>query len=168
MLETRTLSAGDDRNIIRDQVIALSNKAPRGGKINRLAGWKLRLVEIKHPGGKDRPFLIVSDIMDASATQIAKWYKQRWSIELLFKWIKQNLKIKRFMGESRNAVLVQIFTAIIAYVLIRLYKTMLGTAHDGRLKDLMVTLKTGLFQPRQSYRRRPSHPQTQQVLWAAL
>ena len=169
VLETCPLGADEADNVIRDQIIILTNKAPRAGKTNKLAGRKLRLVEIEHPGGKNRPFLIVSDILDASPTRIADLYKQRWSIELLFKWIKQNLKIKRFMGESRNAILIQIFTAIIAYTLVRLYKFRLGTAHKGRLKDLITTLKTGLFQPRQSTKRRRSNLcQTQQEIWGLL
>lgn len=165
VLETRPILPGEDGNILGDQVIELTNKAPRGGKKNKLAGRKLRLVEIRHPGGKKGQFFIISDMMEATASEIADYYKQRWSIELLFKWIKQNLKIKRFMGESRNAVLIQIFVAIIAYLLVRLYKKLLGKAHTGRLKDLIVSLKTGLFAPRQDRnRRRISTPETQPML----
>lgn len=167
VLETRALGDNEDDNVIKDQIIELTNKAPRAGKTNKLAGRQLRLIEIEHPGGKNRPFLIVSDMLDATASQIAELYKQRWSIELLFKWLKQNLKIKRFMGESRNAVLIQIFVAIIAYLLVRLYKNLLGTAHKGRLKDLIVILQTGLFHPRQNRnRRRTSLPSMQADLWS--
>ena len=167
LLETRPLRESEDDNVIKDQIIELTNKAPRAGKQNQLAGRQLRLIEIEHPGGKNRPFLIISDMLDATASQIADYYKQRWSIELLFKWLKQNLKIKRFMGESRNAILIQIFVAIIAYLLVRLYKKLLGAAHKGRLKDLIVTLKTSLFQPRQNRnRRRTSRPSTQADLWS--
>lgn len=158
VLETRPLEPDGDENILSDQIITLTNKAPRGGKTNRLAGRKLRLVEIEHPGGKNRPFLIVSDMIEAGAGEIAGYYKQRWSIEILFKWIKQNLKIKRFMGQSRNAILIQIFTAVTAYLLVRLYKRLLGQSHTGRLKDLLVTLKTGLFQPRYRHHQRRTKP----------
>ncbi|WP_256207949.1 transposase [Nitrosomonas sp. Nm166] len=51
---------------------------------------------------------------------MADLYKMRWRIELFFKWIKQNLKIKRFLGTSKNAVLIQITVAIIVYLLLRL------------------------------------------------
>ncbi|WP_211752413.1 transposase, partial [Nitrosomonas communis] len=54
------------------------------------------------------------------AQAIADLYKMRWQIELFFKWIKQNLKIKRFLGTSKNAVLIQVTVAIIAYLLVRL------------------------------------------------
>lgn len=49
---------------------------------------------------------------------IAKIYKARWNIELFFKWIKQNLKIKTFLGISKNAVMMQIWVAMIVYLLI--------------------------------------------------
>jgi len=54
-----------------------------------------------------------------TATEIADLYKQRWQIELFFKWIKQNLKIKRFIGTSENAVKIQIIIAMIAYLLLK-------------------------------------------------
>ena len=52
-------------------------------------------------------------------------YKQRWEIELFFKWIKQNLRLKRFIGTSRNAVKIQVLVAMIAYLLLRLVKNTL-------------------------------------------
>lgn len=170
VVETRPLGAGEVDHIRSDQIIELTNKAPRGGKINRLAGRRLRLVEIDHPGGKTSPFLIVSDMLDAPASEITACYKQRWQIELLFKWLKQNLKIKRFMGESRNAIQIQIFVALIAYLLVRLYKQARGEAHEGRrLKDLLVTIKAGLFQQLPLRRRRNSQPSPLQAeLWEAI
>ena len=101
------------------------------------AACPLRLVRIPHPGGKKRPFLIVSSLLGAAAKDIAEGYRRRWSIELIFKWIKQNLKIKRFPGESRNAVAIQTYTAIIAYIPVRMYhrlfsngKTSFARCHD--------------------------------------
>lgn len=142
---TREIKAADQGFILQDQVIELTNKHPRAGKTNTLAGIPLRLIQIRHPGGKTRPFLIVSNNLTASALQIAGWYKRRWSIELLFKWVKQNLKLKRFVGHSRNAVMIQIYVALIAYILLKIYRKMLGNRPQTRLKDIMVTLKTGLF-----------------------
>jgi IS4 transposase len=49
---------------------------------------------------------------------VAELYRRRWQVELFFKWIKQNLKIKAFYGTSKNAVLIQIWTALIAYLLL--------------------------------------------------
>ena len=56
--------------------------------------------------------------MELSAEQIAFLYKQRWQVELFFKWIKQHLKIKSFWGTTENAVRIQIYSAIIAYCLV--------------------------------------------------
>ncbi|MGL5784778.1 MAG: transposase, partial [Alphaproteobacteria bacterium] len=103
---------------------AFKPQAPRGKKANELARIPLRIIEIKHPKGQEEPFRIVTNSLDASASRIAGWHKERWSIELSFKWLKQNLKIKRFMGESRSAMMIQIFVALISYVLLKLYQAM--------------------------------------------
>ena len=136
-----------DRDVLSDRIIELTNKAPRAGKTNRLAGHPLRLIEIRHPSRKGATFLILSDMMDATATEIAALYKRRWDIELLFKWIKQNLRIKRFLGESRNAIMIQIYVAIIAYLLLRMYRRMLCPTIALSLKDIADICKTSLFQP---------------------
>ncbi|MFN4012152.1 MAG: transposase, partial [Pannonibacter sp.] len=63
---------------------------------------------------------ILTNDLDAPAEDIAELYKQRWQIELFFKWLKQNLKIRHFIGTSENAVRTQIFVALIAYILLRI------------------------------------------------
>jgi hypothetical protein len=63
---------------------------------------------------------ILSNDIDASADEIAALYKRRWQIELFFRWIKQTLKIKHFLGTSENAVRIQIAVALIAFLLLRL------------------------------------------------
>jgi len=63
---------------------------------------------------------ILSNDLDASAQQIADLYKRRWAIELFFRWVKQILKITRFLGISENAVRIQIAVALIAFLLLRL------------------------------------------------
>lgn len=63
---------------------------------------------------------IVTNDLDAPAQEIADLYKQRWQIELLFKWVKQNLEIKHFVGMSQNAVYIQVFVALISYLLLNL------------------------------------------------
>ncbi len=63
---------------------------------------------------------IVTNDLEAPATQIAELYKRRWQVELFFKWIKQNLKIRHFLGTSENAVRIQIFVALIAHLLLRI------------------------------------------------
>ncbi len=63
---------------------------------------------------------ILSNDLDASAQEIANLYRRRWAIELFFRWIKQTLKITRFVGTSENAVRIQIAVALIAFLLLRL------------------------------------------------
>ena len=63
---------------------------------------------------------ILSNDLDAPATEIAELYKRRWAIELFFRWIKQTLKIRRFLGTTQNAVRIQIAVALIAFLLLRL------------------------------------------------
>lgn len=62
---------------------------------------------------------LLTNDLDAPAEEIADLYKERWQIELFFKWIKQNLRIRHFLGASENAVRIQVFVALIAYLLLR-------------------------------------------------
>ena len=78
----------------------------------------MREVRVKTDTGKV-PRLLSNDL-DAPAREIADLYKRRWAIELFFRWIKQNLKIKHFLGHSENAVRIQIAVALIAYLLLSL------------------------------------------------
>ena len=65
-----------------------------------------------------KAIVILTNILHLSANTISALYKERWQIEIFFKTIKQNLKIKSFLGTSRNAVLSQIWVAMIAYLLL--------------------------------------------------
>ncbi len=65
---------------------------------------------------------LVSNKLGATAQEIADTYKARRQIELLFKWLKQHLQLKRFLGRSVNAVKLQILCAMIAYLLLKLYR----------------------------------------------
>lgn len=67
-----------------------------------------------------RVLRILSNDIDAQAAEIAALYKRRWQIELFFRWIKQTLKIKHFLGTSENAVRIQVAVALIAYLLLRM------------------------------------------------
>ena len=66
------------------------------------------------------PVTFITNIFDLPASDIIKIYKHRWEIELFFKWIKQNLKIKKLIGYNENAVRIQVFSALISYMLIYL------------------------------------------------
>jgi IS4 transposase len=81
-------------------------------------GDAVREVQVKTDTGK--LLRILSNDLDAPAQEIADLYKRRWAIELFFRWIKQALKITRFLGTSENAVNTQIAVALIAFLLLRL------------------------------------------------
>lgn len=78
----------------------------------------VREVQVKIDTGK--VLRILTNDLTASAQHIADLYKQRWAIELFFRWVKQTLKITRFLGTSENAVRTQIAVALIAFLLLRL------------------------------------------------
>jgi hypothetical protein len=78
---------------------------------------KLRRVKFYDDETK-RTFVFLTNNFDLTAEQVALLYKNRWQIELFFKWIKQHLKIKSFWGTTENAVRIQIFSALIAYCLV--------------------------------------------------
>jgi IS4 transposase len=75
-------------------------------------------------------FSIVTNRFDLSAEDIALIYRLRWSIETFFKWIKQHLKIKKFFGTSFNAVLIQIYSALILYCLLKLMHMLVGVKYN--------------------------------------
>ncbi len=80
---------------------------------------KLRRVKF-HDQETGRTFIFLTNNNELSALEIALLYKNRWQVELFFKWIKQHLKIKSFWGTSENAVRIQIYTALITYCLVAL------------------------------------------------
>lgn len=89
----------------------------------RLPGWEgvlLRLVSYRLPDGK--LIRVLTDRFDLSALSVAQLYKERWTIENWWKWVKQMFKIKRPIGESENALPVQIVSAFVTDVLLRAFK----------------------------------------------
>lgn len=75
----------------------------------------------------EREFIYLTNAKHIPALRVAKLYKNRWQVELFFKWLKQHLKIKKFWGTSENAVKIQIYSAIIAYCLVAIMQ------HDMKL-----------------------------------
>lgn len=73
---------------------------------------------------------IVTNDLDAPAEEIAELYKQRWQIELFFRWVKQTLRIRRFVGVSENAVRIQIAIALIAFLLLRMAQLAQKAVHS--------------------------------------
>jgi putative transposase len=125
--------------IIEDGSFKFKNKNPRGGKIT-LYQDNLRRISVYREG--KTPLILVTNLFDTSAEIIAELYKARWEVELFFKWIKQNLKLKKFLGKSENAVKIQITTAIISYLLVQLYKNNLGD--NRRLQLVLVWVRCNL------------------------
>lgn len=99
--------------VLSDQIIRLSSD-----KAQKDCPTDLRRIHFcREEDGKLITF--ITNDLERTAAEIAQLYKSRWQIELFFKWIKQNLKIKRFLGRSENAVKIQVLTAMIAYLLLR-------------------------------------------------
>jgi hypothetical protein len=81
--------------------------------------YPVKLRKVKYYDSEmNRTFVFLTNNMTLTAQEIALLYKNRWQVELFFKWIKQHLKIKTFWGNSENAVRIQIYTAIITYCLV--------------------------------------------------
>lgn len=92
----------------------------------------------------DRRFVFLTNNFSLPALTIAQLYKSRWQVELFFKWIKQNLRIKSFYGTSDNAVKVQIWIAISVYVLVAIVRKELGL--DRSLSEILQILSLTLFE----------------------
>jgi IS4 transposase len=108
---------GDD--ILSDRIGLLPKRRSKGRK-NPFSD-PVREVCVRTEAGK--VLRILCNDLDASAREIADLYKRRWAIELFFRWVKQTLKIRHFLGTSENAVRIQIAVALIAYLLLRLAQT---------------------------------------------
>ena len=127
--------------ILRDSIVAFALRIPRGGHRN-LYSASLRRIEVARPDAA--PLVLATNDLISPAEQIAALYKQRWQIELLFKWVKQHLQIRRFVGRNENAVRIQLLTALIAYMLVLLLKQ--ATGSKDSLWMLLAQLRHSLFQ----------------------
>lgn len=146
--------------ILNDQILKIGHKKPRGGANNPLYDTVLREVVVERPGKE--PLYLVTNDFQRSATGIADLYKERWQIELFFKWIKQNLKIKAFHGRSENAVRIQIYVAIIAFCLLRLFQKSFALSHKGGAKAILTRIKVAIFSPFDLTRKAPPPPKPPQ------
>ena len=136
----RVYSAPTQRHtgVICDQSIALN-----GFYIAKDYPEHLRRIRFKDPeSGKTLVFL--TNNTSLPALTIAALYKNRWQVELFFKWIKQHLRIKRFLGTSENAVKTQIWCAVSTYVLIAIVKKELHL--DASLYTLLQILSVSVFE----------------------
>lgn len=103
-------------NILSDRIGFLP--ARQAGRRSNPVPTAVREVRVTTDTGKE--LRILSNDLDASAQEIADLYRRRWAIELFFRWVKQTLKITRFVGTSENAIRIQIAVALITYLLLRL------------------------------------------------
>ncbi|MDB4222563.1 IS4 family transposase, partial [Granulosicoccus sp.] len=94
-------------------------------------------------------YVFLTNNFKLSANTIAKIYKARWQIELFFKWIKQKLKIKSFLGTSKNAVMTQIWIAMCIYLLLAFLKFQSKTGKS--MQEILRLLQTNLFEKRSLY-----------------
>jgi len=124
--------------VVCDQTMALN-----GRKSARNYPEHLRRVRFKDPEtGKTLIFLTNNTTLPASV--IAQLYKNRWQVELFFKWIKQHLRIKKFLGTSENAVKTQVWCAIATYVLIAIVKKELQL--ESSLYTCLQILSVSVFE----------------------
>jgi putative transposase len=110
-------------------------------------------IQLRRVGYRDpetgQHYVYLTNIFHLSAKTIADIYRDRWQVELFFKWIKQNLKIKSFLGTSKNAVMTQIWIAIITMLLLAYYKFRAKLGHS--LSQIIKLLQLNLFDRRKMW-----------------
>ena len=136
----RVYSAQTDRDtgIICDQTIALDGFYTRQDYPAHLRRIRFKDAE------SDKTLVFLTNNVTLPAATICALYKARWQVELFFKWIKQHLRIKKFYGNSENAVKSQIWIAVSVYVLVAIVKKRLNL--DASLYTLLQILSVTLFE----------------------
>lgn len=135
VVETRPVPQG--RSILSDETIRLA-----GDRAARACPYLLRRVAVWDEENQ-REIVLLTNHLEFGASTIAAIYKDRWEIELFFKAIKQNLKIKTFIGTTENALRIQIWTALIAILILK-WLHFLSTA-GWSLSNLACMLRLNLF-----------------------
>jgi len=125
------------RNILKDQTIRLS-----GFYSKEKCPYELRLIEVWNDK-RDESIILLTNNFQLGTTTISSIYKDRWQIELFFKALKQNLRIKTFVGTSKNAVLIQIWTALIAMLILKYLKA--KSKAKWSLSNLIAMLRYNLL-----------------------
>jgi hypothetical protein len=119
------------RNVVADQIVQVEG-----------CQWQLRRVELYVPE-TDQTLVFLTNHLELGPSTVAAIYKERWQVELFFKALKQNLKIKTFVGTSPNALRVQVWTALIAILLLRFLQ--LRSRFGWSLSNLVALLRMNLF-----------------------
>lgn len=130
------------KNVLSDQTIGLTGFYPK-----QYYPGSLRLVRYWDEEQK-REFILLTNAVHISALQVVELYRNRWQVELFFKWLKQHLRIKKFWGITENAVRIQIYAAICTYCLVAIvqHDMKLGRSTYEVLQILSISLtdKTNL------------------------
>jgi hypothetical protein len=135
VIEERTVP--QNRNILSDQLIQFSGQTARKKCphiLRKVAVWDKE---------QNRQIILLTNHLEFGATTISQIYKDRWQIELFFKALKQNLKVKTFVGTSENALYIQIWTALIAMLLVKYLK--FKSRFNWSLSNLVAFLRWNLF-----------------------
>jgi hypothetical protein len=128
-------------NVLCDEVIELDvNLQPYGVELDFPVLFRRIVVRVSD---RDEPMVFLSNHLQFAASTLAAIYKERWQIELLFKALKQNLRIKTFVGTSSNALHIQIWTALIAMLILRYLQ--LKSQFGWSLSNLLAMLRFNLF-----------------------
>jgi hypothetical protein len=122
-------------NILSDQLVVLGHRGYR-------TGVGVRRMVVRDPE-TDKEFVFLTNHMGLAASTIAEIYRDRWQIEVFFKALKQSLRIKTFVGTSANALKTQIWTALIAMLLLKYLK--LKSSYGWSLSNLVALLRQQLF-----------------------
>lgn len=132
-----------NRNILSDEMILLT-----GAAAGQKCPYPLRRIVVWDKAA-EREIVLLTNHLDFGPTTIAAIYKDRWEIELFFKALKQNLKVKTFVGTSKNALLIQIWTALIAMLLLKWLHHL--SKAGWSLSNMAAMLRMNLFTYRDLY-----------------
>jgi IS4 transposase len=140
--QERAIAADAAGIVLQDRIVRFKYKHQGGQRINYY-DKPLRCITIAR-ADKPTPLVLATNDLTSDALDIAQRYKERWDIELFFKWIKQHLKIKKFFGRTENAVRIQLLTAMISYLLVALYRQAHGLKQS--LWECLCLIRATLFQ----------------------
>jgi transposase len=144
--------AVDKRTVLRcDQTIALTNPHSK-----RSYPQPLRRVRV-YDAERKKSLVLLTNHFEIPAQSVAELYKRRWQIELFFKWIKQHLRVRGFLGTSPNAVQCQLWSALCTYLLVAILKKELKLDHS--LHEILQILSLHPFE---------QHPITELLTKSAL
>ncbi len=137
VLRENELPKNRHQHILKDELIQLKSKRSRDKypqKLRRVAVWNEENQQVIE---------IITNKMSWTANTISELYKSRWQIEIFFREIKQLLHIKSFIGTSENAVMIQIWTALITILVLKYLKAI--AKYDWRLSNLVAFIRLNLF-----------------------